>query len=508
MLGKQKFLTHQGSSRTSKNLKQEWLIALTLFLLSVFIRLPFYFVGTINWDESTVILVAQSLLDGHLPYTELWDIKPPLIFVAYALFILVFGKGIIPIRFAGSVCVFLSSWFVYKIGDRIASRGAGILAAILTIIATATFTADAQTTLSEHVALGPLFAGLALIITQGKATKYLGWGGALFTVATMIRLNLAYTVVAIGFWLLYECLQTKKVSLQGIFAYCLGSLGVILCTYLPYLITGNGSIWWNSVILAPLSYSSSEVQLDRLWQVCLAFAVLVGLWRLFKFECRWQFILLQVACLGTIISIIQGGEFHYHYFIQIFPFLALSFALFWAKLPKRILRLIAIAWLVFKLWGYVVPVSQRYAKLGERLLSGTELRSGDTYRVAKYLRLHNPENKPVYLMKHHIVYWLNDLQPLSKSATHPSNLAKDYLFPYIEGSSSSSVAELTRILAQQPEFIVKRDPLSFVDENPEIESLLAQTLAAKYQLVEEIRHKGIKQITQIYKMRSPVNDDR
>lgn len=97
---------------------------------------------------------------------------------------------------------------------------------------------------------------------------------------------------------------------------------------------------------------------------------------------------------------------------------------------------------------------------------------GVTYRVAEYLQKHNREKKPVYLMKHHLVYWLNDLQPLSKSATHPSNLAKDYLFPYIESSSPSAVAELAMILAQQPEFIVTRTPLSFVDENPEIKMLL------------------------------------
>ena len=38
-------------------------------------RLPFVAEYVIDWDESTFILMAQSLLNGHLPFTELWDLK-------------------------------------------------------------------------------------------------------------------------------------------------------------------------------------------------------------------------------------------------------------------------------------------------------------------------------------------------------------------------------------------------------------------------------------------------
>jgi len=482
-------------------MRQKWVVPLCLLILSISIRLPYYFEGVINWDESTFILVAQSLLNGHLPYTELWDIKPPLLSVAYAMFIVLFGKSVIAVRFAGSLCIFLTSWFVYSIAKKLGDNSVGILAGVLSIITASTLTVDAQATLSEHVAIVPLFAGLTMLILFGTSPKNLFWGGLLLTVATMIRLNLAYTVVAIGLWLVYMCFRSKAVNLQGIAAYCLGSFSIIFLTYFPYLITGNSGIWWNSVILAPLSYSSSRVNFDLLLRVGLAFAIAVGLWKALKSDRQQEFMLLQVACLGTAISMIQGGEFHKHYFLQIFPFLALTIALFWRKLPSTALRLIAIACFALALSSYVPPILDRYYTVGDRSIAGQPLSDDTVYEISKYFKQHNPENKPIYLMRDHLVYWFNDLKPPSKAVTHPSNLAKEYLFPYIKGAGLTTEAELAKILAQQPEFILTRSFMSYVEENPEANLLLKETLSDKYELVKKIGCCKLKNISLIYQLK-------
>ncbi len=44
-------------------------------------RLPFFFPAVIDWDESTYVLMGQSILDGHVPSIEQWDDKPPLAYV-------------------------------------------------------------------------------------------------------------------------------------------------------------------------------------------------------------------------------------------------------------------------------------------------------------------------------------------------------------------------------------------------------------------------------------------
>ena len=80
-----------------------------LFLIflggSFLIRFPFFFRDYVDRDESTFILMAQSLVDGHLPYTQLWDLKPPLLFLIFALPIWVFGKSMVAIRLMGLLAV-------------------------------------------------------------------------------------------------------------------------------------------------------------------------------------------------------------------------------------------------------------------------------------------------------------------------------------------------------------------------------------------------------------------
>ncbi|TNF72398.1 MAG: glycosyltransferase, partial [Bacteroidetes bacterium] len=60
-----------------------WVHGLWFLLLAFWIRFPFFFRDYIDRDESTFILLAQSLVEGNLPYTELWDLKPPLLFALF-----------------------------------------------------------------------------------------------------------------------------------------------------------------------------------------------------------------------------------------------------------------------------------------------------------------------------------------------------------------------------------------------------------------------------------------
>ena len=479
-------------------MKQEWLIAVCLLFLCVLTRLPFYFVDVIDWDESTFILMGQFLLDGHLPYLELWDLKPPLAFVAYAAFIAILGKNVLAIRLAGTLCVFVTSWLVYLIGRFIGDRRAGIFASILFIVAVSLISGG-QSTMTEHVALVPLMGALAWLVSRKPTPLVLLVGGILLTTATLVRLNLAYVVVAVGFWLLYGKFRLKTVDSLGIVAYCLGSFGLIFLTYIPYLVTSNGSIWLDSVVLAPLSYSDSQGE-GGLIKVLVAFLVawiLIKLWNVISsntaLKCQ-KFSLLQVFFLGTAISIFQGGAFYQHYYIQAFPFLALTLALFWTKLPSKLVRLVII--MLFTVWLTLEmkPIWAQYQVIGDRLQTEESLTYGMGYEIADYLKQQNPEKESVYLMNDHIAYWLADLKPISKSTTHPSNIAKEYLLKHIPGSEDSTEAELARILAKKPKFVIKQPKVSYLQDHNSAKLLLKQTLAAEYQIVAKVGDREVHQI--------------
>ena len=245
-------------------------MAVSLFAFALLLRLPYFFVDSINWDESTFILVGQSLLDGNLPYTRLWDLKPPLVFAFFACVIGIFGKSIIAVRFAGLICVVATAFITYQIGRKLFDEQTAKLAAVICVVL-ACGLPHGQATLTEHIALVPLMGALwLLIVYPDNPLRIVLWAGVLIGSAALIRLNLAYAGVGT---VLILCFGQKRDRERWIIlglTFATGILVVILTTFIPYLISGKVDLWWQSVVQAPLSFPANS----SIWKV----AISQGLW--------------------------------------------------------------------------------------------------------------------------------------------------------------------------------------------------------------------------------------
>ena len=95
------------------------------------------------------------------------------------------------------------------------------------------------------------------------------------------------------------------------------------------------------------------------------------------------------------------------------------------------------------------------------------------------------------MMSDHIVYWFVDQYPLTKSSTHPSNIAKDYLLKILVGLDTSTEKEMRKILIQKTKFIVREKHIWYLEDKPQAKLLLETTLQQKYELVKQIKGKII-----------------
>jgi hypothetical protein len=66
---------HAGIGLAHSLATSEFSIIGALSIWALLLRLPFFFPDTIDWDESTLIIMGQGLLDGLLPYDRIWDSK-------------------------------------------------------------------------------------------------------------------------------------------------------------------------------------------------------------------------------------------------------------------------------------------------------------------------------------------------------------------------------------------------------------------------------------------------
>ena len=83
--------------------------------------------------------MGQSWVDGFLPYTQLWDLKPPITFLFFASIIYVFGKSFLAIRIAGVILVSLTAFFTYKIGASISQKKIGFWSGFFVLILSSLF---------------------------------------------------------------------------------------------------------------------------------------------------------------------------------------------------------------------------------------------------------------------------------------------------------------------------------------------------------------------------------
>lgn len=82
-------------------------------------------------DQGYFAVIGDRILQGQLPYRDVWDQKPPGIFYTYALAQHVLGHGTVPIHVFDLLSTLLTAAVVYLLGLRLMSRRQALLAACL-----------------------------------------------------------------------------------------------------------------------------------------------------------------------------------------------------------------------------------------------------------------------------------------------------------------------------------------------------------------------------------------
>ena len=441
-----------------KKLK-EWQLFLGLFAYAFFIRSPFFFRDYIDRDESTFILMGQSWAEGHLPYTELWDLKPPVTFLFFAGIIYLFGKSFVAIRLAGVLLVTISALSTYKIANDLKGKMCGIVSGILVVLLFSLF-GSLQGVMSEHICMAFFMPAVYLFI-KNKNSFQLAMAGLLFGMALMSKLNIGYPLVSLFLTVLWLGIKegTFKKRFLDLLVCGTSICAIIFLTSLPYLITEQAIIWWNSVVKAPLAYSSSEhnsaLRALPFVVLVLSFLLLIGKKRLL--DTKHDAIVMMLAItFGVLFSFLQTGKANGHYLIQLYPFLVIfivgafsGFTIFKSKIMPRLFMVLLI----------LIPI-ESYAEMANIIKSKKatgSLFNGEGIAVPNYFKENNLDTHSVFFLEYHIGYWLMNAKPPTKAATHPSNILRQELFPYMHNKRLGEGEELKYILESlKPSYIVTR----------------------------------------------------
>lgn len=403
--------------------------------------------------------MGQSWIDGFLPYTELWDLKPPVTFLFFASLIYFFGKSFLAIRITGVLLIAITSIFTYKIGIFTANKKVAFWSGLLLVILQSLF-GSLQGVMSEHISIAFFIPALYLLISKKTTISYL-LAGLLLGLSLMAKLNLAYPILFIVLFLLWNDFKQRKLTHQLIKFLVLGAaiVVVILITAAPYYFNDNFQLWWQSVFKAPMAYSRSED--SSIFKVLFFAVVIFGFvfWGIKRQLLNYKskgILLLIITSAGILFSFIQVGKVNGHYLIQLYPTLVILIAITVYKLDfLKTLKYKPLLLLIFLL----IPI-ESYLELKhiiQHKISKGSFYSGEGITVPNYFKEKKLSSENVLFLEYHIGYWLLDEKPPTKASTHPSNILRGELFPYMQNNRKTEGEELKFILEEKkPNYIITR----------------------------------------------------
>lgn len=314
------------------------LLAVIIFASAVRIRLRDI---PLERDEGEYAYAGQLILQGVPPYSQVYNMKMPGIYAAYALIMAVFGQTCSGIHLGVAVVNAATILLVFLLAKRFLDAPAALVSAAVFAILSLGQKVFGFTANSEHFVIFFAVGGILLLmqaIERQNRTALFG-GSVLLGTAFLMKQHGAAFIVFAGLYLLFSELRRppfvwKKLAVPGI----LFLIGVLLPFAVTCLILKQAGVfekfWFWTFVYAQKYVSTIEFKwgmqnlTDRTTKI-VGSAVLVwilagvGLAALFwNKKIKSHRIFIAGFLIFSFLSICPGLYFREHYFILLLPAIA------------------------------------------------------------------------------------------------------------------------------------------------------------------------------------------
>jgi 4-amino-4-deoxy-L-arabinose transferase-like glycosyltransferase len=290
-------------------------------------------------DEGTYATVAQGILDGQVPYRDLFDNKPPLVYGWYALSFLLFGEGVEAPRIVAALMLSVTTLAVFAQARLMFSRAHAYIAAGFFAVSTGVpFLALHANT--EAYMLLPLVTSV-VAFTVGLSSRRLVWfaaAGLLGALAIGTKQVAIWNFAALASVAIVWPWRSHAVGLErftpvaSLFA---GAISGIALIAIPFLFMGAldelfyANVSYNWLYVGFLTWGERLVDFGSgTAYVFFAAAPLLagavfGLLKVLRRSKRASDYLIIGWAIASAIGVASGGRFFPHYFLHLAPAMAL-----------------------------------------------------------------------------------------------------------------------------------------------------------------------------------------
>lgn len=307
-----------------------------LFLNTLGIVLSYFYSGTIICDESEHLRASWFVSQGYLPYRDFFEHHHPLLWFAWAPLMM-----ILPQHFEGALCIarFVALLFsagsltifflwVKRFFGGVKTACMAICFSFIIYVGWYTFSIFKPDTFARFFYLLGLYQFFAFC--QNKKTKDLVWCGVNFTISFLFLQTLVFSIFPLMFpmiWLLYK----KQISWRTLFIASVAPL-LMLCAALMFLYATDSlsayfQLNWifNNHLFSAAPFVNAPV--IGFYEIYIVLAVISALLLLFKHKTNFSANVVIILFFGELFHLLCFSAVLSHYFMYLFIFSAVIFAL-------------------------------------------------------------------------------------------------------------------------------------------------------------------------------------
>lgn len=403
------------------------IIPLPLFFILVgvvLLRIPNLFEPYWYGDEGIYLTVGEGIKHGLVLYKEIFDHKPPFIYLLAAIsgslfwfkLILLLWQTITVILFWKFTAIFVSNSSINNKDN----NKAIILSTIFFSLFTTLPILEGNIVNAELLMMLPIILGLSLVFKRQEHMISIFWGGIIFSFAILLKIPSIFEVGAlISYWLMTSFGNKKAFisSLKKTFLLLIGILIPIFITIIYFYTKGALSEYLQAGLLQNLDYIKTwqtqpikgnfhEGLIFRSEVVALVFMLIFTLKKYFDKTTLFVSIWFLLSIYASLLS----GRPYPHYLIQtIAPLSLILITLVFAKEKYRFLTvpfliIFSSAIVFYKFSHYqTLPYYQNFISFilkqqsWESYLVNFDQRTPRTYKLAKYLVEHTQSQERIFI---------------------------------------------------------------------------------------------------------------
>lgn len=457
-----------------------WLIGV---LVMVFIlRIPSFFEPYYYGDEMIYMTLGQGMREGLTLYKDIYDNKPPLLYLTAALAGNLFWfKAILAFWSIATIIIFNKLAIkIFKNNEK-AQKISTVIFALLTTLPLL----EGSTANSELFMIVFTIGAFLILLKDKLKAKNIYFAGVLLGIGALFKIPAAFDApIIVFYWIITLGFAKWKEILRNTVVLALGFVTPIALTFLWYFFKGALPEYIKAAFMQNVGYLSSyrpgDIQKSFLVRnaplLIRACIVFIGslLMFLFRKKLTKKFILLSLWTLFSLFAIALSERPYPHYLIQVIaPFSMLLSIIFVEKSLDQSLVVFPLALIFFvpfyyKFWYY--PTSAYYVRF-IKFVSGRETKQeyfnnfsknvDRNYQIADFLTRSSSKSDKVYI-------WDPDSAAIyALSRRFPPT---QYVADYHVNDYSSKSAEVKKIEEGMPKFIILTNSHPFTELMPLIKN--------------------------------------